>query len=442
MSETINFKTGWLKDPADNQKFAPKTTTNQVLTGDGERLTDKLAEMEAESAKHANRLTSNTFSGEQIMNFPGYCNTVHDIASGIGCSLKNSRALDNQMIVGEVYAPYTSATDEAMGMHVVKDEIPFYAIDSTEKPAGSSSQKLNKTLLGKITRNGFEGNATTANSATKATQDSEGFVFKEKYETITNVTSHIENPSVHINDTDRSNINYATSKVTDIISGALKVPNAASADNATTAGLATNAQQDVNGRNIVGTYETKIDATTKLTEAKTYADTLQINQLHGTKAITSGSAADRIWHVCDWTVSASYAGAGINWSIVDNENNFSGILSTKFRNQDTAESHLGHVQWIAASKKPPKAFITKELSEDRTTATYRLYINYHSTCSTPTITKLHETISGSVASEVINHQVTEADVLGEELFTSESVVAQEAAYATQASKAYSLTAMP
>lgn len=45
MSETINFKTGWLKDPEDNQKFAPKTTTNQVLTSDGNRLTDDLTKL-------------------------------------------------------------------------------------------------------------------------------------------------------------------------------------------------------------------------------------------------------------------------------------------------------------------------------------------------------------------------------------------------------------
>lgn len=44
----INFKTGWLKDPKDGEKFAPKTTTNQVLTGAGERLTDELANIKTD----------------------------------------------------------------------------------------------------------------------------------------------------------------------------------------------------------------------------------------------------------------------------------------------------------------------------------------------------------------------------------------------------------
>lgn len=48
----INFKVGWLKDPADNQKFAPKTTTNQVLTGDGNRLTDALDNIQTDMNTH------------------------------------------------------------------------------------------------------------------------------------------------------------------------------------------------------------------------------------------------------------------------------------------------------------------------------------------------------------------------------------------------------
>lgn len=51
MSEII-LKTGWLKDPADNQKFAPKTTTNQVLTRDGNRLTDALNNIQTDMNTH------------------------------------------------------------------------------------------------------------------------------------------------------------------------------------------------------------------------------------------------------------------------------------------------------------------------------------------------------------------------------------------------------
>lgn len=44
--------TGWLKDPADNQKFAPKTTTNQVLTENGENLTTKLETIDQTIGAH------------------------------------------------------------------------------------------------------------------------------------------------------------------------------------------------------------------------------------------------------------------------------------------------------------------------------------------------------------------------------------------------------
>ena len=440
MSTTI--KTGWLKDNG-GEKFAPKTTTNQVLTGDGERLTDKLAEMEAKSAKHADRTTSNTFTGEQRMNFPGYCNTVHDIASGIGCSLKNSRALDNQMIVGEVYAPYTSATDEAMGMHVVKDEIPFYAIDSTEKPEGSGSQKLNKTLLGKITRNGFEGNATTANSAIKATQDSNGKVIADTYETKSEANVHKVDTSVHITPSDRSNIEYAANSVSNILSGNISVSKAVSADNATNATSAANAVKasaDILGNPIISTYETKTDANNKFTDAKSYTDTLYKKQLQGIFGGSSGTDENKIWHICKWEAEASWEGVGVNYSVVDNETTFNGILGIKFRNQNTINDSAASVQWLAASRdnsnennRIPKAVLTKEIIEatDTTSATaiYHLYI-YVNKWYSPAITKLHETVAGSVNYTEINEYVTE--LVGTELASSDAVKVPHATYATKA----------
>lgn len=62
----INFKVGWLKDPADNQKFAPKTTTNQVLTGDGKRLTDELANIKAEADTKLDE--AKTFATSEVVN--------------------------------------------------------------------------------------------------------------------------------------------------------------------------------------------------------------------------------------------------------------------------------------------------------------------------------------------------------------------------------------
>ncbi len=54
---------------------------------------------------------------------------------------------------------------------------------------------------------------------------------------------------------------------------AAEATHAVSSDTATTATSATKATQDGNGKVISSTYETKTDATAKLTEAKSYADT-------------------------------------------------------------------------------------------------------------------------------------------------------------------------
>ena len=98
---------------------------------------------------------ANTFDGEQKMVNSQYCPTMNDIASGVGCSLKNSRACDNQLIVAEVFAPYTAETDSTLNMTSTVGEIPFYAI------TGVSDGKItSKSLLGKINSNGWVGNVT------------------------------------------------------------------------------------------------------------------------------------------------------------------------------------------------------------------------------------------------------------------------------------------
>ena len=94
-----------------------------------------------------------TFEGETKMLHPTYAPTMNDIASGVGCSLKNSRACDNQLIAAEIFAPYTSKTDEVLNMTSTPHVLPFYAI------SGVSEGKITgKTLLGKINSNGWEGN--------------------------------------------------------------------------------------------------------------------------------------------------------------------------------------------------------------------------------------------------------------------------------------------
>lgn len=74
-------------------------------------------------------------------------------------------------------------------------------------------------------------------------------------------------------DTKLSTINTSISNITNGTTKVAEAEHADSADSATTAASATKATQDGNGKVISSTYETKTDASAKLTEAKTYADT-------------------------------------------------------------------------------------------------------------------------------------------------------------------------
>ena len=112
-----------------------------------------LADSKQAAGSYAVVNAANTFDGEQKMLNKSYCPTMNDIASGVGCSLKNSRACDNQLIVAEVYAPTTAVTDSTINMTSTVGEIPFY-----HGVSGNSGQFSGKTLMGKITTSGWVGN--------------------------------------------------------------------------------------------------------------------------------------------------------------------------------------------------------------------------------------------------------------------------------------------
>lgn len=87
---------------------------------------------------------SNFFDGEQKLTFGQYCPTVTDIASGIGASMKNARAVDCQLYVAEVYAPYWSSSathggkESVSGLTAKVGQIDFYIISgaSAGQPTG------------------------------------------------------------------------------------------------------------------------------------------------------------------------------------------------------------------------------------------------------------------------------------------------------------------
>ena len=111
------------------------------------------------ASTYANKNVGNTFNGEQKMINSTHCPTMNDIASGVGCSLKNARACDNQLIVAEIFAPTTTVTDSKINMSAVAGEIGFYHGGS-----GSGGQFSGKTQLARITSAGiYEGSTLLSN---------------------------------------------------------------------------------------------------------------------------------------------------------------------------------------------------------------------------------------------------------------------------------------
>ena len=117
---------------------------------------------------------------------------------------------------------------------------------------------------------------------------------------------------------------------------------------------------------------------------------------------TSGSNANMIKLVYEWTISNLYAGCTGLYAICDNETKFNGLLSVRFRNFDSATKLGGHeLAWIAASRTPPKAVLTYTINES--SITYRLYIYYGSAWRTLTIAKITEI---GTAGTLVNSVVT------------------------------------
>ena len=113
--------------------------------------------------------------------------------------------------------------------------------------------------------------------------------------------SHNHNDTYYTESEIDTKISSVTTSITNITNGTTKVGKASTADSATTAtsattaSTATKATQDGNGNVISSTYETKADATSKLTEAKTYTDSAvsdkaDANHNHDNDYDTKGSA--------------------------------------------------------------------------------------------------------------------------------------------------------
>lgn len=99
---------------------------------------------------------SNFFDGEQKLTFGQYCPTVTDIASGIGASMKNARAVDCQLFVSEVYAPYWGADithggkEPTSGLTANIGQIDFYVVTGA-----ASGQPTGRKLIMQMKEDGL-----------------------------------------------------------------------------------------------------------------------------------------------------------------------------------------------------------------------------------------------------------------------------------------------
>lgn len=265
MSETISFKTGWLKDPADNQKFAPKTTTNQVLTGDGKRLTTELENIHNEIID-ANSYTDTEVAKKALLSTEGFFTSDRDFENGT----------------------------------LITTDIDYSQPDGCawlfELKGNSYGEKFpfDLTLQGYICDNTITQKGGVSNSLETAFSDICAFCYNDKLCFWFGRMSYWQGFSVRVTDVstdlsegakERQNCVIAITdevkptdiikEVTfnDVISHSITDKNILKykAGSAVTADTANKATFDSKGNGIFDTYELKADATQKLADAKSFA---------------------------------------------------------------------------------------------------------------------------------------------------------------------------
>lgn len=102
----------------------------------------------------------NTFVGEQHMSSSN-TEEYRDIASGIECSLKNTRAMDDQLIVGELLLPYNAAINNDInnGINVTASQMGIYAISGSASSKISGKQEVARFFRNAVTPNASYGTA-------------------------------------------------------------------------------------------------------------------------------------------------------------------------------------------------------------------------------------------------------------------------------------------
>lgn len=147
---------------------------------------------------------------------------------------------------------------------------------------------------------------------------------------------------------------------------------------------------------------------------------------------SSGNYTGKIWHIYDWEITLPYRGYAGLYAVVDTESDFNGILSVKFRNDNSSTSvqELSGVEWLAANEIPPEAVLTYTINS--TSVTYHLYIKYKRSYSTLKIAKICGETNENGSEISINEQVY--STIGTLYSSSNTVQVESAKSATTANK--------
>lgn len=331
MSTTV--KTGWLKDSQGN-KFAPKTIFSQVITSDGISLENKIDEdlssLESSYKEYCDEAIANITSGDTVVQEATHSSTADtatnaenanhavnaDNATSSDSATKATQDASGNVIT-DTYETKADAvtkineakdyTDEQITNHTHSwDELndkPFYDNSTTQEILPTTSIAFNENGYIAITPENYvafssiSGTCTVTFNGEQYTGDVQEYygayymdVLKPTGDgrTTTLITINDNNGSYSITKSSMANteatISITSSQldikqidekfIPDTIARVEYVELVQDSVGELMSGeaYAMKAYSDTNGNVIVDTYETKTDASTKLTEAKAYAD--------------------------------------------------------------------------------------------------------------------------------------------------------------------------
>lgn len=213
--------------------------------------------------------------------------------------------------ISEALTVYDLALDDKADASHTHDDRYYTETEIDTKLSGKANSShthdigdvtnLQTTLNAKVpTSRTVNGKALSSNitlSASDVGAATSSHTHDDRYYTEAEIDSKVSTINTSI-----SNVNTSIANITSGTTVIKEAEHALSADNATNATSATKATQDGNGKVISSTYETKTDASAKLTEAKSYADSAAATAANTVKndlLNNAGSAYDTLKELGD-----------------------------------------------------------------------------------------------------------------------------------------------